>query len=92
MSNKQLLSVFVEKMATDEEFLMKVAALQTKENVVELAATMGYEITLEAAEQGLEHIHKLLEQSKTLGNDDLEDVAGGFNAHGVCSYVSCSLC
>lgn len=78
MSNKQLLSVFAEKMATDEQFAMKVAAIQTKENLVELAATMGYKITLEQAEMGLERIKKLSEKSESLGNDDLDNIAGGY--------------
>ncbi len=78
MSEKKLLSLFAEKMATDEAFAAKVASVLTAEGLIELAKSEGFEVSEEQAKAGLAKIKRLAEQGKTLNDDDLDNIAGGY--------------
>ncbi len=82
MSEKKLLTMFMEKMAADEEFVAKVNALQTPEELVELAKVLGVELSEEQAGKGLAHVQKLAAEGSVIDEDALEDIAGG--ACGAC--------
>lgn len=77
MSEKKLLTMFMEKMATDEEFAAKVAGLQTPEDLMELAKKLDVELSQEQARNGLAQIKKLGQEDSMLEDDALEDIAGG---------------
>ncbi len=82
MSEKKLLSIFMEKMATDEAFVAKVAGLQTPEELIELAKELGVELSEEQAKKGLAHVQKLVVEDSVIDEDTLENIAGG--ACGAC--------
>ena len=77
MSEKKLLTVFMEKMATDEGFALKVAAMQTPEGLMELAKSVGVTLTQEQAELGLKKVKAMTAEGKSLDEDELDGVAGG---------------
>ncbi len=77
MSEKKLLSLFAEKMATDESFAVKVASMQTAESLIELAKNEGFTINEEQAKAGLAKIKSLADQGKKLNDEELDDIAGG---------------
>ncbi len=82
MSEKKLLSIFMEKMATDEAFAAKVAGLQTPEALIELASELGVELSEEQAKKGLVHVQKLAVEDSLIDEKELEDIAGGEDSGG----------
>lgn len=82
MSEKKLLTIFMEKMAADEEFAAKVAELQTPEELIELAKIQGIELSLEQAEKGLGYVQQLAKEDSEIEDGELEEVAGGSDPDG----------
>ncbi len=77
MSEKKVFTVFMEKMAADEDFAAKVKALQTPPELVALAKTVGVALSEAQAQKGLACIQKLAEEGGTLTDDALDGIAGG---------------
>ncbi len=77
MSEKKLLTMFMEKMATDEAFAAKVAGLQTPEELIELAKELGVELSEKQAEIGLAHVKNLVAEDSKIDEGALEHIAGG---------------
>ncbi len=82
MSEKKLLSIFMEKMSKDEKFAAKVAGVKTSEELMELAQTLGVELSEEQAKNGLAHVQNLANENEVVEDDALEEVAGGSDPGG----------
>ena len=76
--SKEQLKAFVEKVASDTELTDKIGAATTVETMIEIAKSAGFSITSEDIQLLLSFLSEVSEEEE-LTDDDLENVAGGFN-------------
>ena len=77
--SKEQLKALVEKVASDTELSDKIGAATTAEAVIEIAKAAGFLITSEDIQLLLSLLSEVSEEEEELTDDDLENVAGGFN-------------
>ena len=77
--SKEQLKAFVEKVASDTELSDKIGAATTVETMIEIAKSAGFSVTSEDIQLLLSFLSEVSEEEEELTDDDLENVAGGFN-------------
>ena len=77
--SKEQLKALVEKAASDTALSDKIGAATTAEAVFEIAKAAGFSITSEDIQLLLSLLSEVSEEEEELTDDDLENVAGGFN-------------
>jgi predicted ribosomally synthesized peptide with nif11-like leader len=78
----------IEALVNDAEFAAKLSQCETCDEIAALFGTEGIEVSGEELEKGMERI-SVQNENGEIGEDDLEQVSGGFLVTGTSFLVGC---